>query len=219
MKLSFRIAAFIFRVLVKIFIRLDIKGKENMPATGPVILVSNHLHLIDPPLLILSLLPRKSSFMAKEELFQSWFFGTLMNIAEAFPVRRGGTNQDREAAIQQAIQVLKKGLVMGMFPEGTRSRSAQLQRGYPGATIIALRTGAPLLPVVITGTEKLRGMGWLRRPKVTVRFGHTFSLPTVEGGLTDAKLKSLTTSVMKEIAALLPPEYRGEYKEIVQSGN
>lgn len=214
MKLSFRIAQLIFRVLVKVLIRLEIKGKENIPPAGPVILVSNHIHLMDPPLLVLSLLPRKSSFMAKEELFHSWFFGPLMRLAEAFPVRRRGSSEEKEVAVQQAVEVLKKELVLGMFPEGGRSRSGQLLRGYPGATVIALRSGAPVIPAAVAGTEKLKGVGWLQRPKVTIKFGCPFILPEVKGELTRASLKALTDRIMKEIAILLPVEYRGEYKEV-----
>ncbi len=219
MKLSFKIAELIFRVLVKVFMRLEVKGKENIPQTGPVIIASNHIHLMDPPLLILSILPRKSSFMAKEELFQTPFYSTLMHIAEAFPIRRSGTDEDRKAAIQQAVQVLERGLVLGMFPEGTRSRNGQLKRGYPGVAIIAVRTGAPIIPVAVTGTEKLRAIGWLRRPKVTIKFGRPFVLPKVKGELTRLDMRQLTDSLMKGIAALLPAEYRGEYRQAVESGD
>ncbi len=219
MKLSSKIAAIIFRILFRIFIRLEVEGKENVPPTGSVMVVSNHLHLADPPLLIVSLLPRKSRFMAKEELFQSRFFGVLMNLAEAFPVQRGGTIKDMEVALQQAVNVLDEGLVLGMFPEGGRSRKAQLLRGHPGMAVIALRSSAHILPVGIAGTEKLKGVGWLRRPKVTVKFGEPFKLPVTEGRLSKSQLRLLTDLIMRRIASLLPPEYRGEYKEAVESGN
>ena len=219
MKLSLWIAETILRVLVKVFIRLEVKGKENLPLTGPLILISNHIHLMDPPLLILSLLPRKSRFMAKEELFRSWFFGPLMRLAEAFPVRRGGSYKDKKLALQQAIEVLKNGLILGMFPEGSRSRSGQLSQGYPGAAVIALRSYVPIIPVAITGTEKLKGMGWLQRPKVIIRFGHPFVLSEIKGELAQPKLRILTDLMMKEVAILLPAEYRGKYKEIVESGD
>lgn len=219
MKLSSKIIAVIFRILFKVFMRLEVKGKENVPPTGSVMVVSNHLHLADPPLLIISLLPRKSRFMAKEELFQSPFFGVLMRLAEAFPVRRRGTIKDMEVALQQAIDVLKEGLVLGMFPEGGRSPKAQLLQGQPGMALIALRSGVPILPVAITGTEKLKGMGWFRRPEVTVKFGEPFRLPVTEGRLSKSELRLLTDLIMKRIACLLPPQYRGEYKEAVESEN
>jgi len=219
MRLSSKIVAAIFRILFRIFIRLEIKGKENIPPTGPVLVVSNHLHLADPPLLILNLFPRKSHFMAKEELFQSRFFSILMYLAEAFPVRRGGTIKDMELALQQAVDLLKEGLVLGMFPEGGRSSKAQLLRGQPGVAVIALRSSALILPVGIVGTEKLKGMGWLKRPKVTMKFGEPFKLRAAEGRLSKSQLRQLTDSVMERIAALLPPEYRGDYKEAVESGN
>ncbi len=218
-KLSFRMAELIFRVLVKLFIRLEIKGKENLPSTGSFILVSNHIHLIDPPLLILSLLPRRSRFMAKEELFRSWFYSPLMHLAEAFPVRRNGSYKDKQLALKQAMEVLKNGLILGMFPEGSRSRNGQLSQGYPGAAVIALRSGAPIVPAAIIGTEKLKGIGWLKRPKVTITFGRPFLLPKIKGESAQPKLKMLTDLIMKEIAILLPVEYRGKYREMVKNGD
>lgn len=219
MKLSSKITAVVFRILFKVFTRLEIEGKENVPPAGSIIVVSNHLHLADPPLLILSLLPRKSRFMAKEELFKSHFFGILMRLAEAFPVQRGGTIKDMEVALQQAVDVLGEGLVLGMFPEGGRSPKAQLLWGQPGMAVIALRSGAPILPVGIAGTEKLKGLGWLRRPEVTVKFGEPFRLPVTEGRLSKPQLKLMTGLIMKRIASLLPAEYRGEYKDTMESEN
>jgi 1-acyl-sn-glycerol-3-phosphate acyltransferase len=75
-----------------------------------------------------------------------------------------------------------------------------------------LRTGAPLIPVGIWGTEKLRGIGWLTRPKVIINFGKPFTLPPVQGEPTEEQLKELTEYIMGKIAAILPPEYRGRYK-------
>jgi len=218
MKLLYKIGVFIFRVLFKIFTRLEVKGRKNIPSTGPVMLVSNHLHLADPPLLILSLLPRKSHFMAKEELFRSRFFGFLMRLAEAFPVKRTGSIREKEMALQQAVDVLKRGSILGMFPEGGRSSEAQLLRGYPGIALIAIRSGAPIFPVGIIGTEKLKGVGWLQRPKVTISFGEPFTLPVTDGRVNKLQLRSLTDLVMIKIAALLPPEYRGEYGKTVENG-
>jgi len=212
MEVLYKVTAFILRTLFKIFIRLEVRGRENIPLTGPVMVVSNHLHLADPPLLILSLLPRKSHFMAKEELFRSPFFGFLMRLAEAFPVKRTGSIAEKEMALQQAIAILKRGSILGMFPEGSRSSKAQLLRGYPGIALIAVRSGAPILPVGITGTEKLKGMGWLQRPRVTISFGKPFTLPVADGSVSRSQLRYLTDLIMTKIAALLPPEYQGEYR-------
>lgn len=219
MKLLYKIAVSIFKGVFRIFICLEVNGKENIPPMGPVMVVSNHLHLADPPLLILCLLPRKSRFMAKEDLFQSPFFGFLMRLAEAFPVKRTGTIKEREITLLNAVNVLREGSILGMFPEGGRSPQAQLIRGYPGMALIAVRSGAPILPVAITGTEKLRGKGWVQRPKVTIYFGRPFNLPVTEDKVNKSQLRALTDLIMTKIAVLLPPEYRGEYGRNLESGD
>jgi 1-acyl-sn-glycerol-3-phosphate acyltransferase len=137
-----------------------------------------------------------------------------MRIAEAFPVRRRGSTEERQEALRQGEKVLAEGLVFGMYPEGTRSKAGHLKEAYHGCAIIALRSGAPLIPVCIWGTEKLKGIGWLSRPKVTISFGQPFNLPPVEGEPTKDQLKSLTDYIMQQLARGLPPEYRGKYEPV-----
>ena len=114
--------------------------------------------------------------------------------------------------MRQAEQVLAKGLALAMFPEGSRSKNAQLQSAFSGSALIALRSGAPILPIGITGTEKIKGAGWLlHRPKISVNIGHPFYLPLVSSKLTRVELARLTDDIMERITELLPPEYRGNY--------
>ncbi|MDP2954088.1 MAG: lysophospholipid acyltransferase family protein, partial [Chloroflexota bacterium] len=127
----------------------------------------------------------------------------------AFPVRRG--EPDRRA-LRQAEAVLREGLALGMFPEGTRSRTAQLQRPKAGTSLIALGAGAPILPVGISGSEAISGLGFIfRRPKITVNVGRSFTLPRREGKVTAAQLDRLSDVIMEHIADLLPESYRGVY--------
>jgi 1-acyl-sn-glycerol-3-phosphate acyltransferase len=214
-KISFKIVRPIVEWALRSIIRLEIKGKENLPADGPIIAVFNHLNLIDPPLHIISILPRDSIVMAKEELFYYWpipIFRILMDVAEAYPVRRRGTPEERQMAMKYAEEVLAKGLLFGIYPEGTRSKAGCLKEAHHGCALIALSTGAPLIPVSIRGTEKLKGIGWLTRPKVTITFGKPFTLPPVQGEPNGKQLKELTEYIMGKVAAILPPEYRGIYK-------
>lgn len=216
-KVSFKIARGLLEPLLRTMTRLEIRGRENLPQNGPIIAVCNHLHLIDPILHIISILPRDSIFMAKEELFRYWpipIFRILMDTAEAFKVRRRGTPEERQQAMRYAEKVLAEGLVFGMYPEGTRSKTGRLKEAYHGCAIIALRSGAPLIPVCIWGTERLKGIGWLSRPKVTISFGQPFSIPAIEGEATEDQLKSLTDYIMKQLASGLPPEYRGRYEPV-----
>lgn len=196
------------KLLLLLLTRWRVKGKENVPAQGPLIIASNHLSLVDPPLLSASI-QRRIVFMAKEELFHSLIFGPLVRGWRAFPVRRGLL--DREA-LRQAQQVLEEGLVLGMFPEGQRSVSAKMQRAYDGASLVALRSGAPVLPVGITGTEKLRNpIALLCRPEVVVNIGKPLSLRPTDGRLTRGQVASATNLIMLRIAELLPQSYRGVY--------
>lgn len=214
-KITFKIARALVEGVLRIFVSLEIKDKENLPKNGAIIAVFNHLNLIDPPLHIISILPRDSIIMAKEELFYYWpipIFRILMDAAEAYPVRRRGTPEERQLATKYAEDVLAKGLVFGIYPEGTRSKAGCLKEAYHGCALIALSTGAPLIPVSIRGTEKLRGIRWLTRPKVTITFGKPFMLPPVKGEPNGRQLKELTEYIMGKVAAILPPEYQGIYK-------
>ena len=199
---------FLIRVTLVLFTSLKVKGKKNLPGQGPLLVVANHLSLADPPLLG-ACLSRKAIFMAKEELFRSRLSRYFIAGFGAFPVHRG--QLDRKA-LRQSEKVLAEGMVLVMFPESTRSKNAQLQTAFPGSTLIALRSDVPILPVGITGTERVKGLRWLlQRPRLTVNVGHPFRLPPVNGKASKTELVELTDFIMRHIAELLPVEYRGSY--------
>ena len=199
---------FLTRVAMSLFTRCEVRGRANVPNKGPLLIAVNHLNLADPPIVGVSV-GREAMFLAKEELFQSKLTGYVVRSCGAFPVRRGGMNKE---ALRRSTQLLAQGMALIMFPEGRRSRSAQLESAFSGAALIAAHNGAPILPIGITGTEKIKGLTWwLRRPKITVNIGCPFSLPLVNGKLTRVELTRLTHSIMEHIAELLPAEYRGDY--------
>jgi 1-acyl-sn-glycerol-3-phosphate acyltransferase len=201
----------LIRGLVFPFATWKVKGRENIKSAGPYLIVCNHLHITDPPILAASL-PLKCVFMAKEDLWHSRWARFWVENFGAFPVRRD--TFDREA-IRQAEHWLKRGVSVILFPEGGRSRTASLQEALPGASLIAQRAGVPILPVSITGTEKLRNLRRClpRQAHVTVTFGEAFTMPPRNGRLTKAERDELTSGIMRKIAAILPPEYRGIYAE------
>ena len=215
-KLSFKIAAGIIKPLINAIVRLDIKDKENLPAEGPIIAICNHMHLFDPIIHIISILPRDSIFLAKEELFRPWpvpLFAILMRVTDALKVPRRGTDEERKEVIVKSLAVLEEGLVLGIYPEGTRSNTAKLGMAHPGAVRIALRSSAPLIPISIYGTEKLKGMGWLKRPRVVVTFGKPFYLPKLDREPSFTKVQQLSNLIMEQLCDILPPEYHGEYSK------
>ena len=198
----------IVRMLLFLLTRCTVKGRENTPREGPLLVVANHLSLADPPLLGVTL-NRKTVFMAKKQLFYSPVLKHLVPGFGAFPVHRG--QLDRQA-IRQAYQVLASGLALVMFPEGMRSRSGQLRPAFSGAALIASRSGAPVLPIAISGTEKLERLAWFwRRPQITVNIGRPFYLAPPRSKLTKQELTELTHYIMQHIAELLPKEYQGDY--------
>jgi 1-acyl-sn-glycerol-3-phosphate acyltransferase len=209
--LSQRIVLALIKPLFKLLISWEVEGRENVPLTGPLIVVANHVHLVDGPLLALSF-PRWINFMAKEQLFRYPVLRLIIRWSQAFSVYRQGTIKDTRQALEQAKNMLKRGLVLGVFPEGHRSREARLLHGKPGAAVIASRMDIPLLPVGIIGTGELKGISWLwRRPHVVINIGQPFKLPSVDGRLTRPQTKLLAAAIMHKIAVLIPPENRGIY--------
>lgn len=202
------VGRFLIRVMLLLLSSRRVKGQENVPKQCPLLIVCNHLHVVDAPIIAVSI-PLKMVFMAKEELFRHWFSRFFVQNFGTFPVRRRGV--DREA-LRQAERWLKQSVPLVMFPEGKRSSTIQMRPAFPGSALIASHLGVPILPVSIIGTEKLRErLWWLRRPRITVNIGQPFYLPPTESKLTRAKLAQLTDSMMKHIAELLPPEYQGIY--------
>jgi len=181
--------------------RRKVEGLENVPAKGPFILVSNHLNNADPPVLTHTF-PRRIVWMAKQELFDIPLVGWVFHVFGLIPVRRAEADLK---ALRRAQHVLRTGHVLGMFPEGTRSKSGGMKEGEPGTAVIALRTGVPLLPIAIWGTEDIKlPRDVLRRNKMNVRVGKPFSLPRPER-LTKERVAAGTHEIMVKIASYSRP--------------
>jgi 1-acyl-sn-glycerol-3-phosphate acyltransferase len=209
--ISKRVVLFSIRIFCKVFLSCEVRGKRNVPGDGPLVLVSNHVHNIDVILLPYSF-PRWINFMAKQELFNIPVLGFLIRWTGAFPIFRQGVIGDKRETMRQAIAILEGGGVLGMFPEGKRNSSGVLLRGKAGPAVIASEAAAPLIPVAISGVEKLRGISWLwKRPRIIISIGEPFTLSASEGRLRRSEMKSLTDLMMNKIAMLLPEAKRGIY--------
>jgi len=190
----------------------EIKGRENVPKEEPLLIVANHMNYADPPLIAVSI-PRKTVFMAKEELFKSKIFGYLVRSFGAFPVKRSTIDRN---ALQQAKEALADGWCLVMFPEGMRSRIGVMRPAFPGSALIAARNKVRILPVGIIGTEEMGKWTWIfKRPHIIVNIGKPFTLLPANGKVTKEELAELTNDLMCHIAATLPVKYHGHYTEKV----
>ncbi|MCM3596973.1 1-acyl-sn-glycerol-3-phosphate acyltransferase [Metabacillus idriensis] len=170
--------------------RVEVKGKEYFPKEGAVLLCSNHIDNLDPPTVGISA-PRQVHFMAKEELFRVPILGGIVRKVGSFPVKRGMS--DREA-LRNGLNVLKEGGVLGLFPEGTRSKDGKLGKGLAGAGFFALRSNALVVPCAVIGTYK-------PFRKVKVFFGEPINLDPLRER--KATAEEATELIMSKIAELL----------------
>jgi 1-acyl-sn-glycerol-3-phosphate acyltransferase len=200
--------------LLRVTIRMRIFGLKNVPRQGGALVICNHVDWFDP-VLLLAASPRPILFMAKAEFLGYKVLRWFAFQAGAFPVKRG--RPDR-TALRHAQSRLGEGMLVGVFPEGTRSTTGGLKEPFTGASLIAARSNAPVIPCALVGTEDLPASGVKDRPRkryprVTVIFGEPFMLSTETPDGGSYSLDELTDAMMIEIARLLPVEYRGIYAE------
>ena len=186
--------------IMRAMFRLDATGTEHVPAHGPVLLVSNHSSLLDPPL-VGGVCPRQLTFLAKAELFDVPAFGRLIHALNARPVRREGADA---AALRVALRVLEQGGALLVFPEGTRGPEGRLREAKPGAALLAVLSGAPVVPVLVRGSGQAwpRGRRFPRPAKVRVAFGRPLRFPRPAGGDRKDYYDSVSRDMMAAIAQL-----------------
>ena len=197
-------------------VRLRVDGAEHLPVDGPVILVANHVSFFDSVLLMFSL-PRPVAFIGKAEYTDNPITNWLFCGAGMIPVRRENPG-DLPHVFDEVAEVLGRGEVIGVFPEGTRSRDGRLHRGHVGAAHLALMTGAPIVPVGIVGTDRVLPTGAsLVRPfqRATITLGEP--IRASEMGLTKSTNRArreLTDRFMAEVARLCAEPYVDEYASL-----
>lgn len=188
----YRLFRSLFRAIFSFAFRWQVIGREHIPKEGPVILCANHISLWDPPLLG-SGIERQVCFMAKEELFRIPVLSYLITQFGAFPVKRGAGDR---AAIRSTLKILEEGKILGIFPEGSRSKTGEIGQGLSGAAMFALKSEAQVVPVAIIGPYRLF------RP-VRIVYGTPIDLSSYREGKTNAEtLKKVTDLIMGEIKSL-----------------
>ncbi len=200
--------------LRRLWLDVTTMGLENVPVDGPVILAANHLSFLDS-LLLMYETPRPVCFLGKAEYLESPITRRLFPAAGMIPVERSGRGVGWSLRIAQ--ERLTKGEVIGIFPEGTRSRDAMLHRGHPGVAHLALRSGAAVVPVGIIGTDNAQPPGQRvpRRDPIELRFGPPVDLGRWQGSRPIARVKQgITDEVMRSIASLSGQIYEGSVREV-----
>jgi 1-acyl-sn-glycerol-3-phosphate acyltransferase len=200
------------RILGRILFRVHEEELAKIPHQGPLILVANHVNFADVPIFYTHLIPRSVTGFAKIENWNNPALGFLFSLGGAIPIRRGAVDR---TAIGGALEVLRSGRILAVAPEGTRSGDGRLQKGRTGVSVLALDSGAPVIPVAYFGGEKFwRNILRLRRTDFYFRVGAPFHVRVEASRLTREVREQITTEIMYRIAALLPPEYRGYYADL-----
>jgi len=198
------------RWIIRVPVQLEAEGLERIPRQGPLILVINHINFLDP-LLSYLFTPRYVVGFTKEESFQEPL-APLFHFVGAIPVRRGTVDR---VALQEALSVLERGEALLISPEGTRSGHGRLQQAKTGVVLLALASGAPLLPMAIWGQEYFwQNLRRLRRTRVWMRVGYPFYLRADTERLSRRDRETILQEVMGQLSALLPPPYRGVYADL-----
>lgn len=180
----------VVHAILKPVYRIEVIGKENLPAEGGVLLCANHIDNLDPPVVGITA-ARPVHFMAKDELFTIPVLGKIVSNLNAFPVKRGMS--DREA-LRKGLAILKEGKVLGLFPEGTRSKTGEMGKGLAGAGFFALRSDAYVVPCAIIGPYKAFN-------KLKVVYGKPIDMDSVKADKLNAE--QATDMIMDEIQKLI----------------
>lgn len=208
----------LFPPIIRLLFAATVVGRRNMPTTGGVILASNHLSFFDS--VILSLLARRPvSFLAKAEYFtgkgiKGWLSRVFFESIDAIPVHRDSASAAQDA-LDAGLERLVDGEAFAMYPEGTRSLDGRLYRGKTGVAWLALTANVPVVPVALTGTDKIQPVGsrGIRLAKLRVEFGQPMNLSSYGAASSGKARREATDAIMDEIAAMSGQELAGIYNE------
>jgi len=193
--------------------RIDGKEIQKVPLTGPLILYTNHTGTVEAPILYTQLQPRERvTALAKVETWDNWFLNWVFTLWEIIPIHRGEADM---VAMRKALDALERGYILGISPEGTRSREGKLQRAHGGVAMLALHSGAPLQPVAHLGGENYgSNVKHFQRTKFDIKVGNVFYLDAHGQRVTKEIRQNMADEMMYQLAKILPEENRGEYSDL-----
>jgi len=212
--MRYRFLKITFTLLFKLIAKIDVTGLENVPPRGPFLMAINHLALIDTPILLVAMPVKKINAFAAYKWKNSFFVGWILkSAANTIFVHRGEVDR---VALKAAVAVLKRGEILGIAPEGTRSHTGGLMRAKPGIAYLATKANAPILPVGISGQQNIIDtLLHFKRLHIRMNIGRLIYLPPPTGRDKMTRLQACADQVMVAIAALIDPELRGEYAAAV----
>ncbi len=210
--------------LMKLLYDANVMGTDNVPRSGPAIISPNHLSFFDTPLIMLTA-PRRVLFLGKAEYMDSWKTRHLFPAVGMVPIRRQKARASM-SALDTAAQLLDEGDLVGIYPEGTRTRDGYLHRGHTGVAHLALLTGAPIIPVGIIGTNLVQPIGRpMPRPRglLTVSFGEPIDPSRYRAGGKRRQRQQMTADVMASIASMTPQprsiEFASDEPPLIRGGS
>jgi 1-acyl-sn-glycerol-3-phosphate acyltransferase len=210
---TYRVITSSLRGLLRILCRIDDAQLARVPEQGPLIVVLNHINFLEVPVMYTHLQPRSVTGFVKAETQYNPILGPLLfKLWGGIPLQRGEADM---TAFRQALRALEKGQILAVAPEGTRSGHGRLQRGRPGTAFLALRSGAPILPLASHGAESFwNNLTRLRRTDFRIVVGQPFHLDAKGVKVTRQVRQQMADEIMYQMAALLPSTHRGDYSDL-----
>ena len=211
MSISHSLIVITLKSITCLLCRIDASELQQVPAHGPLIVYTNHVNILEIPIIFTRLQPRKVHGMLLAERWDNPVLHWMLDVTETIPLHRGEADID---AIHKALEVLKRGEIIIISPEGTRSHDGKLQSAHPGVVLLALHSCAPLLPVAYYGAENWKdNLSHLKRANFHLRVGKPFRLDTHGENVTRLLRERILDEMMSQLASLLPEHLRGYYAD------
>lgn len=209
MSLSQRLIVVTLKAITSLICRIDDAELKRVPQNGPLIIYTNHVNILEIPIIYTHLQPRRVHGLVLAERWRNSILGWMLDSTETIPIQRATADIE---AIRKGLEVLAKGEILIISPEGTRSHDGRLQPAHPGVVLLALHSAAPLLPIAYFGSEKWHeNISRLRRTDFHIRVGKRIHLVTHGEKVTHGVRQEMLDELMRQLSELLPEEYRGNY--------